>query len=506
MSYLGQVELKSSEIRRIDVTGSTSATHELTWTPASEQSLIITINGIKQQNNYSISGTTLTLDDALLSADEMEVIGILDIGEAVVPPDDSITNAMVKSDAAIAQSKLATLAIDTAELADDAVTAAKLANSINTEIAANTAKVTNATHTGDVTGATALTIANDAVTVAKMADSAYLANRNMIINGAMQIAQRGTTAAGTTSNVWGPIDRWGLGSGSSFNFDVTASINTTTVNTEDGFASALMITPDSTQTPTGSHNGTIYYLIEGYDAQRLQQGGADAHTFTLSFYAKAVGKTGVYSVCCIKKDASGAGRYQVKEFTVTTSWVRQEITFEADTSALIRNSSANDLNFYFSMACGPDDIVSPTTSWQTGGGVSAGTNQVNFMDSTSNEFHITGVQLEIGGVATPYEHKTYGQELSSCQRYYEKGAMHWRTSPSITWGGNYYAYNTASFKVTKRAAPTIVLSNEYTTDGYNDYNTDQITTDEFALNVDSDSSGVSAGWWISADWTSDAEL
>ena len=93
MSYLGQVELKSSEIRRIDVTGSTSATHTLTWPPASEQSLIITINGIKQQNNYSISGTTLTLDDALLSADEMEVIGILDIGEAVVPADGSVTQA-----------------------------------------------------------------------------------------------------------------------------------------------------------------------------------------------------------------------------------------------------------------------------------------------------------------------------------------------------------------------------------------------------------------------------
>ena len=168
MSYLGQVELKSSEIRRIDVTGSTSATHTLTWTPASEQSLIITINGIKQQNNYSISGTTLTLDTALVATDAMEVIGILDIGEAVVPPDDSITNAMVKSDAAIAQSKLATLVIDTTELADDAVTADKLANSINTEIAANTAKVTNATHTGDVTGATALTIANDAVDIAML--------------------------------------------------------------------------------------------------------------------------------------------------------------------------------------------------------------------------------------------------------------------------------------------------------------------------------------------------
>ena len=102
MSYLGQVELKSSEIRRVDVTGSTSATHTLTWTPASEQSLIITINGVKQQNNYSFSGTTLTLDTALVATDEMEVIGILDIGEAVVPPDDSISTAKIQDDAVTA--------------------------------------------------------------------------------------------------------------------------------------------------------------------------------------------------------------------------------------------------------------------------------------------------------------------------------------------------------------------------------------------------------------------
>ena len=71
MSYLGQVELKSSNIKRIDVTSSTSNTHTLTWAPPSEQSLIVTINGIKQQNNYTIVGTTLTLDSALVSSDEL---------------------------------------------------------------------------------------------------------------------------------------------------------------------------------------------------------------------------------------------------------------------------------------------------------------------------------------------------------------------------------------------------------------------------------------------------
>ena len=180
MSYLGQVELKSSEIRRIDVTGSTSATHTLTWTPASEQSLIITINGIKQQNNYSISGVTLTLDDALLSADKMEVIGILDIGEAVVPPDDSIS---------------------TAKIQDDAVTADKLADSINTEIAANTAKVTNATHTGDVTGATALTIAVDAVDIA-MLSATGTASSSTFLRGDNAWVALSTDANTTTKGLY----------------------------------------------------------------------------------------------------------------------------------------------------------------------------------------------------------------------------------------------------------------------------------------------------------------
>ena len=126
MSYLGQVELKSSEIRRIDVTGSTSATHTLTWVPPSEQSLIITINGIKQQNNYTISGTTLTLDTALVSSDALEIVGILDIGTTNVPADDTITNAMVKSDAAIALSKLATDPSNATNLASGTVPTARL--------------------------------------------------------------------------------------------------------------------------------------------------------------------------------------------------------------------------------------------------------------------------------------------------------------------------------------------------------------------------------------------
>ena len=121
MSYIGAKELKASDIRRFDATGSTSATHTLTWTAPTEQSLIVTINGVKQQEDaYSVSGTTLTLTSALVSTDKLEVIGINDIGTTITPAQNSvtadtiadgvITNAKINASAAIATSKISGLA------------------------------------------------------------------------------------------------------------------------------------------------------------------------------------------------------------------------------------------------------------------------------------------------------------------------------------------------------------------------------------------------------------
>ena len=139
MSYIGRVEQKASDIRRFNVTGSTSATHTLTWSPPNEQSLIITINGVKQQEDaYSVSGTTLTLTSALVSTDKMEVVGIQDVGETMVPGTGTITNDHISSTAAIAQSKLslditnsdvnASAAIALSKLATDPSNASNLAS------------------------------------------------------------------------------------------------------------------------------------------------------------------------------------------------------------------------------------------------------------------------------------------------------------------------------------------------------------------------------------------
>ena len=119
MSYIGQAALKNSELKRFDVTSSTSATHTLSWQAPNEQSLIITINGVKQQDDsYTIAGdpTVITLSEALVATDKMEVIGILDIGVITVVGDNTISSG-----------KLGANAVTTAKIQDDAVTLAKQA-------------------------------------------------------------------------------------------------------------------------------------------------------------------------------------------------------------------------------------------------------------------------------------------------------------------------------------------------------------------------------------------
>ena len=140
MSYIGQAALKNSELKRFDVTSSTSATHVLSWTAPNEQSLWITINGVKQQDDaYSIAGipTTITLTDALVATDKMEVIGVLDIGVITIVGDNTISTAKIAPDAvtaaeiatdAVGTSEIAANAVDTSEIAANAVTLTELAD------------------------------------------------------------------------------------------------------------------------------------------------------------------------------------------------------------------------------------------------------------------------------------------------------------------------------------------------------------------------------------------
>jgi len=309
-----------------------------------------------------------------------------------------------------------------------------------------------------------------------------LSHRNLIINGAMQVAQRGTSFS-WTSSVY-TLDRFKVGNGGGFTFDTTITQDT---NAPSGFSNSLKITPDTTQTPTGSDNATVFQNLEGQDVQRLAYGTNDAKKITLSFYVKS-NKTGTYGVQLqdLDNDLTCVVGYTVD---TANTWERKTLTFNENTSNSFDNDNNGSLRICWHLACGSDDLVSEDTSWGIStGGFRSITGQVNFMDNTSNTWQITGLQLEVGSVATPFEHRSYGEELARCQRYYynshEDGDFSAYQGQDVaigvgssTFGGSVGTISGRQFPTTMRTAPTITLYHQDGTSGavYTIHNAAKVT-------------------------------
>ena len=285
-----------------------------------------------------------------------------------------------------------------------------------------------------------------------------LSNRNLIINGAMQVAQRGTSETGVTGNgYYQAPDR----------FKATlASLGTWTVSqsTEapDGFSNSYKwacTTADAS--PTANGNVTLRQTIEAQNLQHLKKGTADAEAVTLSFWVRS-NKTGTYIV---NIDAPDSTRSIAKSYTIDTAdtWEYKTITYEGDTTGAINNDTGSGFHVYFWLAAG-STFTSGTlaTSWEATTNANRAVGQVNLADSTSNEWYLTGVQLEVGSVATPFEHRSYGDELQRCQRYYI-------SQTASVWHCDIDASNTASdlrayvaFPTTMRSNPTVTATIGYT--------------------------------------------
>ena len=244
-------------------------------------------------------------------------------------------------------------------------------------------------------------------------------NRNKVINGAALVTQRGTISDHGTSGKYTAVDRFCTKIGSSFNFDITSSQST---DAPAGFQNSLKLSPDSTQTPTSSANGAIQTKLEGQDLQDFAFGTSSAKPMTLSFYAKSGSAgAGTYSIEMQYVSSSGSLYHQTRAFTITSSFQRFTFTFEANgdsTSVAMKNDNSDTLRIVWHLASGQDDKTSAITTWTNTGAMKTITGMDNFMSSTSNEFYITGVQLEVGSVATDFEHRSFAQELALCQRYF----------------------------------------------------------------------------------------
>ena len=255
MPYMGKsVDNKSSEIRRFDVTSSTSATHTLSWTAPSEQSLIVTINGVKQHEDaYSVSGTTLTLTSALVATDKLEVIGINDIGSTITPGPGSVNESQLGSDS-VSTIKLQDNAITNAKMADDAVGIAELSAtgtpSASTALFGNNAWAT----VSDVSGLTSVQVFTSSGTWTKPSGITKV-----------MVEVQGAGGAGTKSATNGNRNSGGGGGYARKLIDVS-SISSATVtvgaggvgstsSNVTGTAGGDSIWSDGTNTVTGSGGG-----------------------------------------------------------------------------------------------------------------------------------------------------------------------------------------------------------------------------------------------------------
>ena len=310
----------------------------------------------------------------------------------------------------------------------------------------------------------AITMASDGTCTAKLTSvgGGQLSNRNKARNGAMKISQRATTFSTTTSDTY-LIDGWMTQHGSSGNLDCTITQST---DAPSGFSKSLKITPDSTNTPSGSQNGMLVQRLEGQELQDFAFGTSDAKTITVSWYAKtsATG-AGNYTVKVeYSPDGSQGNVYAVnKLFAFTTTWTRYTYTIPATgtaTSVGIVDSNAFGFRIEYHLFAGPDDVHSQFTQWTSNSSptykVISG--QKNFMDNTNNELYITGLQIEVGDTATSFEHRSFADELTHCQRYYQQYVNPCCTGVIPDNGSKAYSIG-LQFQTRMRAVPTLTITN-----------------------------------------------
>ena len=296
-------------------------------------------------------------------------------------------------------------------------------------------------------------IANEAVTVPKVTDQ-VLSSRNLIINGAMTVDQRNSGSAVAAPHNTYTLDRLNVYQSG----DAAYSVQQVSDVVPDGFANSAKIA--CTTADTNGFGANDYYMLtynfEYNQTRPLEFGTSNAKQVTLSFYVRS-NLTGTFSGAL---ESGDGGRHYVFEYTINSAntFERKSISIPGDTSGTWTGTyNARGMKIRLALALGANYDGTAGT-WGTDESYGS-TNQTNFFSSTSNVFYITGLQLEIGDVATPFEHRSYGDELARCQRYFFK----WDETVSndgALWGlqavalGTSYVRTPVFFPVKMRSSPS----------------------------------------------------
>ena len=284
-----------------------------------------------------------------------------------------------------------------------------------------------------------------------------LANRNMIRNGDMSVAQRGTSS--TTLGAISTVDGWYV---STANLDNLAATITQDSTAPNGFNNSLKI--DITTVESALAADELFWIqqrFEGQFLQRIGKGTSDAKAVTVSFWIRS-GLTGTYILELYDADNT---RQVSKSYTISSAdtWEHKTITFPADTTGAFDDDINHSLSLQWGLGAG-SDFTSGTLSqtWTSVTNANRFVGQVNVMANTAYDVYITGVQFEVGEVATPFEHESYGDNLRRCQRFFvmdKAGTVYKRFLQGVctttTWSECLYYY-----PVPMRATPSIGSSGD----------------------------------------------
>tara|TARA_R100000231_G_scaffold3546_1_gene6320 strand:+ start:329 stop:1423 length:1095 start_codon:yes stop_codon:yes gene_type:complete len=289
--------------------------------------------------------------------------------------------------------------------------------------------------------------------------------RNIVINGGMNVAQRGTSQTGITASAnegYTTVDRFAFdGNGHNAVFTATQSTDSPT-----GFSNSLKMECTTADTSIGASDYLMLQTrFEGQDVQQLKKGTSDAEKVTVSFYVKANASA---TYMCELQDSDNS-RTNGQTFAVTTSWNRIVLTFVGDTTGALDNDNALSfrLNFWFHSGSTYNGGTFTSNQW-TGTANERVGSITSFFDSTDRTFFLTGVQLEVGSQATPFEHRSFGEELALCQRYFCQSYAHGTAAGSnqsgtvlrkLASGNGYDDIANFHFPSEMRAVPSISLFN-----------------------------------------------
>lgn len=272
-----------------------------------------------------------------------------------------------------------------------------------------------------------------------------LSGRNRIINGNMKIAQRGTSIVSPANGDY-LLDRWkyiSVGTG-------VVTISQDLSELPAGFNQSIKVdttTADATLAATDIY--AIEQSIEGFHVEDFLLGTASAINVTLSFHVRST-KLGAHYVT-LKNSAEDRSYPAVYTVDILNTWEKKTVNFTLDTSGTWLTGINCGLRVVFALGAG-SNFEGTAETWNAANNITA-SGGANLLDDTANTFFLSGIQLEVGDAVTPFEQKTYSEELSICHRYYQRSSTNVYCSPvnttnfGVTW----------NFREEMRDTPTVTL-------------------------------------------------